>query len=212
MADLPEADQWEAGIYQLEITDPVLGGAEGIDNLQAKQLANRTLYLKNLLANLLAAESVADHEVKADPHPQYLTADDAPGAASEVVQGIIELASPAEAQALTDAVRAITPATLAAALQGSNRSPTYNGYQKLPGGLIVQWNKNVLKSTTASPLAITFPVTFPNGVLCVCPSLAGQQNPNGTPVSASSQTTTGFDAWTTTGGAGYYVTYIAIGY
>jgi len=72
MANLPEADQWEAGIYQLEITDPVLGGAEGIDNLQAKQLANRTLYLKNLLANLQAAESVDDHEAKPDPHSQYL--------------------------------------------------------------------------------------------------------------------------------------------
>ncbi len=46
MAFLPETGTYESGIYQLEITDPVVGGANGIDNLQAKQLANRTSYLK----------------------------------------------------------------------------------------------------------------------------------------------------------------------
>lgn len=46
MANLIERDKWEPGVYQLETTDPVMGGPDGIDNLQAKQLANRTLYLK----------------------------------------------------------------------------------------------------------------------------------------------------------------------
>lgn len=46
MANLSELIQYEAGIYQLETADPVLGGPDGIDNLQAKQLANRTAYLK----------------------------------------------------------------------------------------------------------------------------------------------------------------------
>jgi hypothetical protein len=46
MATLPETATWEAGIYQLETTDPVQGGLNGIDNLQGKQLANRTVYLK----------------------------------------------------------------------------------------------------------------------------------------------------------------------
>lgn len=47
MADLPESVAWPAGIYQLETSDPVLGGPDGIDNLQAKQLANRTRWLKD---------------------------------------------------------------------------------------------------------------------------------------------------------------------
>lgn len=47
MADLIEAVQWEATIYQLETTDPVKGGNDGISNRQGKQLANRTAYLKN---------------------------------------------------------------------------------------------------------------------------------------------------------------------
>lgn len=46
MADLIETVQWEATIYQLETTDPVKGGNDGISNRQAKQLANRTAYLK----------------------------------------------------------------------------------------------------------------------------------------------------------------------
>lgn len=46
MATLSESASWTPGIYQLETTDPVLGGPDGIDNLQAKQLADRTVYLK----------------------------------------------------------------------------------------------------------------------------------------------------------------------
>lgn len=46
MAALGETETYELEIYQLEITDPVVGGPDGIDNLQAKQLANRTKWLK----------------------------------------------------------------------------------------------------------------------------------------------------------------------
>lgn len=49
MANLQETARWETGIYQLETSDPVMGGADGIDNRQAKQLGNRTLWLKNEL-------------------------------------------------------------------------------------------------------------------------------------------------------------------
>lgn len=58
MANLVEIEQWDAGIYQLETTDPVIGGPDGIDNLQAKQLANRTKYLKAILELLLAGTTV----------------------------------------------------------------------------------------------------------------------------------------------------------
>lgn len=46
MATLQETAQWESGIYRIELTDPVVGGEDGIDNVQAKQLGNRTSYLK----------------------------------------------------------------------------------------------------------------------------------------------------------------------
>lgn len=46
MANITEAASWESGVYQIETSDPVLGGANGIANVQAKQLASRTQYLK----------------------------------------------------------------------------------------------------------------------------------------------------------------------
>lgn len=46
MANLPESSSWVSGIYQLETTDYATGGVNGTANTQAKQLANRTAYLK----------------------------------------------------------------------------------------------------------------------------------------------------------------------
>ena len=47
MTNLSETATYEAGIYQIKTTDPVEGGVEGISNRQARQLANRTAYLKS---------------------------------------------------------------------------------------------------------------------------------------------------------------------
>ena len=52
MANLRETAAWESGIYQLETTDPVVGGVDGISNKQAIQLANRTGYLKGEIETL----------------------------------------------------------------------------------------------------------------------------------------------------------------
>ena len=52
MANLKETAQWEDGIYRIEQTDPVVGGEDGIDNIQAKQLGNRTLYLRKKLEEM----------------------------------------------------------------------------------------------------------------------------------------------------------------
>jgi hypothetical protein len=56
MANLTETATWEAGIYQLEQTDLVIGGPGGISNTQGQQLANRTTWLKGQIgvANRLA--------------------------------------------------------------------------------------------------------------------------------------------------------------
>ncbi|WP_052941623.1 hypothetical protein [Chromobacterium subtsugae] len=59
MANLQEKPVWETGIYQLETSDPVLAGPDGIDNLQGKQLANRTAYLKKQLDELAGGASTA---------------------------------------------------------------------------------------------------------------------------------------------------------
>lgn len=59
MADLPETAEWTPGIYQFETSDPVLGGPEGIDNRPSKQLANRTVWLKQRIASMETGEVVA---------------------------------------------------------------------------------------------------------------------------------------------------------
>ncbi len=47
MANLPESATYDAGVYQLELTDPVQGGPTGVSNTPLKNLANRTAWLKS---------------------------------------------------------------------------------------------------------------------------------------------------------------------
>ena len=60
MANLKETAQWEPGIYQIEQTDPVVGGADGISNVQARQLGNRTAYLKEQVEKMGATVEAFD--------------------------------------------------------------------------------------------------------------------------------------------------------
>lgn len=49
MGKITEQQQWEDEVYLIEKQDKVLGGELGVINVQAKQLANRTKYLKGQL-------------------------------------------------------------------------------------------------------------------------------------------------------------------
>ncbi|PJN95698.1 hypothetical protein CNY89_06965, partial [Amaricoccus sp. HAR-UPW-R2A-40] len=59
MATLNETDEWVAGVYQIEETDPVLGGAPneatkaGLDNIPHLHLAKRTTWLKTRVDALI---------------------------------------------------------------------------------------------------------------------------------------------------------------
>ena len=61
MANLIETDEWSAGVYQIEQTDPVLGGAPneasgaGLVNIPHLHLARRTRWLKSRVDALVAA-------------------------------------------------------------------------------------------------------------------------------------------------------------
>lgn len=64
-----------------------------------------------------------------------------------------------------------------------------NGYQKLPGGLIIQWGTS--GSMSGSPYAsvsVTFPIPFPTA----CFSCVAMSTGAGVSVSAASLSTTGF--------------------
>ena len=60
MANVIEQSLWEVGVYQIETSDAILGGVNGIANRQALQLANRTLWLKDQVLGLGSGKQAAD--------------------------------------------------------------------------------------------------------------------------------------------------------
>lgn len=63
---------------------------------------------------------------------------------------------------LTAAINAVT----AALLGGSNQSLVTNGYQKLPGGLVLQWGQGTA-GQNGTAFTNTYPIAFPNNALIV---------------------------------------------
>jgi hypothetical protein len=95
----------------------------------------------------------------------------------------------------------------ASAFTGSNQSLASPGYQKFPGGLILQWG-----TIAPSVLSATFPVPFPNACLLVVPSAQwnafGAPNSNATYVASTS--TTGWSRATADSNVG--LNYLAVGF
>jgi len=79
------------------------------------------------------------------------------------------IATTAQNQALSSNTVLVTPLGLNNAFKGTNQSLTVNGYQKLPGGLIMQWCEGSLINSTSGNVqqTVSFPIAFPNGVLRV---------------------------------------------
>lgn len=88
------------------------------------------------------------------------------------------------------------------------RSLAASGYQKLPGGLIIQWGL----ASTNGPTSVTFPIAFPNAVTRVI-AAPGQGNVT---VGIGAGTTTGVNIATyaapTGANAASNTNWIAIGY
>ncbi|HBO5664186.1 phage tail protein [Pseudomonas aeruginosa] len=59
MATLPESPDYAPGIYQIETSDPVVGGPGGVSNKQGEQLACRTAWLKVQVDGLVTGSIVA---------------------------------------------------------------------------------------------------------------------------------------------------------
>ncbi|TFW71513.1 hypothetical protein C3Y98_05295 [Methylotenera oryzisoli] len=141
MTGLVEGNAWEAEIYQLETDDPVMGGAEGIDNLQAKQLASRTQYL---LAQLLLRATLESPTFTGDPKaPTPAAADNDTSIATTafVKTAIANLvaSSPAALDTLNELAAALgndanfaATMTAALALKAPLASPTFTGDPKAP--------------------------------------------------------------------------------
>jgi hypothetical protein len=108
------------------------------------------------------------HNVSAEAHADIralIAAISMPGQATETVAGIMEIATTAEAQGWADDARALTPLKQAQSLQGSNQSlSAAGGYQKFPGGLILQWGLGSVADGVGYA-DITFPIAFPTACL-----------------------------------------------
>lgn len=124
MADLPESPDWAPGVYQLETSDPVLGGPEGITNLPAKQLANRTGWLKKKIDAFLDGSGIpfanqreAEKGSDTNKPMNALRVFQAIGAkvvqATESVPGIARIATQIMVKVGTNNRTMVTPQTLA---------------------------------------------------------------------------------------------------
>ena len=124
--------------------------------------------------------------------------------ATETIRGTLEVATSAEAQALSSDVLAITALKLALANKGSNQLLATNGYQKLPGGLIIQWGQvgNITRT-------VNFPIPFPNACLVATSGITGA---SGGAVSWSQMQITFTNSQITGGADGDSFMYIALGY
>ena len=74
------------------------------------------------------------------------------------------------------------------AFQGANQSLVANGYQKLPGGMILQWGSVGAHVGTA---VVTFPVAFPNFLCSYACQRGGAVSTVLRPIEVNSHSTTG---------------------
>lgn len=121
-----------------------------------------------------------------------------------------QYATNSEAQAFTNNSHAITPYTLNNALKGANQSLVASGYQKLPGGVILQWGTVAMVEDTWT--TYSFPMAFPNECLVITGNAigglnAGNQNGFVKSISASQYQVSGNDVSYGTGN----LSWIAIG-
>lgn len=77
MANQPEQIQYDAGVYQLETTDPVDGGAGAVSNKPLLNLSNRTAYLKKHVDDLESGATVPQGLAKLDS-PEFTGSPTAP--------------------------------------------------------------------------------------------------------------------------------------
>lgn len=130
VAAVDEFDAWVQGIYQLEQEDLVLGGADGIDNLQAKQLLARSNWLKAQVLGLGAGKQPLDAMLTAlsslvteADQTLYFTGPDAP-ALTALTAYARTLIAAADAAAARATLGAASPADIAAAIAALvNSSP-----------------------------------------------------------------------------------------
>lgn len=230
MANLAESSTFDAGVYQIELTDPVIGGPSGVTNAPLKNLANRTKYLKDHVDALESTRApIANPEFTGTPKvPTAAVGTNSTQAASTAFVKSEMAANPGTPAShvgatgsahgvATESVAGFMSAADKAALDdliaGFDVSKATAGYQRLPSGLIVQWGLSPTITTTSSYVTFSFPIAFPTVCLLLTGGPEGGAVSNASSISAFSivsKTTGRMDGW---GGAAMFRgAYIAIGY
>ena len=153
--------RYEAPIGAADPNDPYVDGNPGL-GVQGSAVPAAAIEhsMREIVYVITAAGLTPNPAVLTQLHQAIaalIAANVAPDA-STTVKGIVELTTNSEALDGSDSTRAVTSAALA-----SSKSYTTDGYQKLPGGLILQWGR---KNSVSAPgsAAVTFPVAFPTAV------------------------------------------------
>lgn len=200
MATLNETGTWPAGVYQLETTDPVLGGAPnestgaGMSNIPHLQLARRTKVLKDIIdgagIGATAVPLVTLNSAGARVTGSYrFVSGDATTPATGVAGTVEVIAASAAAVNQTACDSASTRmwtrfwnGTVWSAwaevwrATGVSQNLAASGWQRLPSGLILQWGTwsgTVPGGTAADSDTITLPTAFPTAALSVVVSDSG---------------------------------------
>jgi hypothetical protein len=94
--------------------------------------------------------------------------------ATTSAKGTVELATNAETITGSDTERAVTPSNIVGLFGDSGRKThSTNGYQKLPGGMVMQWGSWSGATTANNTNNVTFPISFPNACLNVQGTITG---------------------------------------
>ncbi|MEX0319446.1 MAG: hypothetical protein AB3N21_15915 [Ruegeria sp.] len=186
MTNLVEEALWPDGIYQIETTDPVLGGPpnlatkDGLSNIQAQQLAQRTLFLKEAIGAMGGAAAATPNAgnslniiVKGGMYAGRGDTEGNPVPGTEVHAMHTQGPDYASQTAITQDNRFfwrtrengtdIWTAWQEAVSQQSFTASALlasDGYQILPSGLIIQWRSVEVNGQET----VTLPITFPNDI------------------------------------------------
>lgn len=122
-----------------------------------------------------------------------------------------QVASAAQSRAMTANNVYLSPLQLANAFTGTNQSLGNSGWQRLPGGLILQWGSEVLTSANVVQY-FNYPIPFPNNTFATVGSDGvGSGTPSGVElVSVEKFSTSQLRAITSSSGTPGF-TYFAIG-
>jgi hypothetical protein len=194
MANLTENPAvFESGIYQIETTDPVLGGVPnvatgaGMSNIPHLQLANRTAFLKKVIDDTglgaAAVPLVTLNSAAARLTGSYRFASGDANTPASGVAGTVEVIA-ASASAVNQTAMDSASSRMFTRFwngtvwsawseiwrtTGAAESLSTIGWQRLPSGLILQWGTATNSVTPGNPTTVAFPLSFPNNAFAVTP-------------------------------------------